>query len=148
MYKRQIYTCVYSAPSGGGGSSTATYAVSTPSGVKHGSVSVSHKNASKGTAVTITVKPDSGYELDDLTVTDQSGDAVKLTKKSDTQYTFTMPASKVEITVSFVEEPALTTLPFQMCIRDSRREQRQILQHDPQSRHAGWRGRDRRRADH
>ena len=107
-----IYTCVYSAPSGGGGSSTATYAVSTPSGVKHGSVSVSHKNASKGTAVTITVKPDSGYELDDLTVTDQSGDAVKLTKKSDTQYTFTMPASKVEITVSFVEEPALTTLPF------------------------------------
>lgn len=107
-----VYTCVYSAPSGGGGSSTTTYAVSTPSGVKHGSVSVSHKNASKGTAVTITVKPDSGYELDDLTVTDQSGDAVKLTKKSDTQYTFTMPASKVEITVSFVEEPALTTLPF------------------------------------
>lgn len=104
-----VYT---GSSSGGGGSSSSTYSITVSSGVKHGSVSVSPKSATKGSTVTITVKPDSGYELDDLTVTDQSGDAVKLTKKSDTQYTFTMSASKVEITVSFVEEPALTTLPF------------------------------------
>lgn len=89
-------------PSSGGSSSTPTYAVSTDS-AKNGSVTVSPKNASKGTTVTITVKPDAGYELDDLTVTDKNGDTVKLTKKSDTKYTFTMPASKVEIEAAFVQ---------------------------------------------
>lgn len=104
-----VYTCVYSAPSGGGGGGggSSSYSITVPSGVKHGSVSVSPKSASKGSTVTITVKPDSGYQLDELTVTDQSGDAVKLTKKSDTQYTFTMPASKVEIQASFVKEASV-----------------------------------------
>lgn len=90
-------------PSNSGNSSTPTYTVSTPSKVENGTVNVSPKSASKGTTVTITVKPDSGYELDDLTVTDKNGDTVKLTRKSDTQYTFTMPASKVDIEVTFAE---------------------------------------------
>lgn len=95
---------------GGGGGGTTTYAVAVDS-AKNGSVSVSPKNASKGTTVTITVKPDSGYELDDLAVTDKNGDAVKLTRKSDTQYTFTMPASKVTVEASFTkieEQPAVS----------------------------------------
>ena len=70
---------------------------------KHGSVTVSPKSAKKGTTVTITVKPDSGYELDDLMVTDKNGDTVKLTKKSDTKYTFTMPSGKVEVEATFVK---------------------------------------------
>ena len=70
---------------------------------KHGSVTVSPKSASKGTTVTITVKPDKGCELDDLTVTDKDGDTVKLTKKSDTKYTFTMPSGKVEVEATFVK---------------------------------------------
>ena len=49
------------------------------------------------------VKPDSGYELDALAVTDKNGGTVELTKKSDTQYTFTMPGSKVSVTASFIE---------------------------------------------
>ena len=96
--------------SGGGGGGTTTYAVTVDS-ARNGSVSVSPKTASKGTTVTITVKPDSGYELDDLTVTDKNGDAVKLTRKSDTQYTFTMPASKVTVEASFTvieEQPAVS----------------------------------------
>ena len=94
--------------SGNGSSSSTTYAVSVEDG-KNGSVSVSPKRAEKGDTVTITVKPDTGYELDALTVTDKNGDELKLTKKNDTQYTFTMPGSKVEIEASFVkseEEPA------------------------------------------
>lgn len=87
---------------GGSSSSSTTYAVSVDSG-KHGAVTVSPKNASKGTTVTITVKPDAGYELDDLTVTDKNGDSVKLTKKNDTKYTFIMPASKVTVDASFVK---------------------------------------------
>ncbi len=95
-------TLTISNRSGGGGGGTTTYAVTVDS-TKNGSVSVSPKNASKGTTVTITVKPDSGYELDDLTVTDKNGSAVKLTKKSDTQYTFTMPTSKVTVEASFAK---------------------------------------------
>ena len=62
-----------------GGSGTTTYAVAVDS-AKNGSVSVSPKNASKGATVTITVKPNSGYELDDLTVTDKNGKTVKVTE--------------------------------------------------------------------
>ena len=88
--------------SAGGGTVTPTYTVTTPK-VDNGSVTVSPKNASKGTTVTITVKPDDGYELDELIVTDKNGDALKLTDKGNGKFTFTMPGSKVEIEASFVE---------------------------------------------
>lgn len=88
--------------SGGGGSSTPTYTVTTPK-VDNGSVTVSPKRAEKGDTVTITVKPDDGYELDELIVTDSKGNELKLTDKGNGKYTFTMPGSKVEIEASFVE---------------------------------------------
>ena len=87
---------------GGGGSGSSSYSVSVDS-TKNGSVSVSPKDANKGTTITITIAPNDGYELDDLTVTDKSVDTVKLTKKSNTKYIFTMPASKVTVEASFVE---------------------------------------------
>ncbi|MDO4269558.1 MAG: S-layer homology domain-containing protein, partial [Eubacteriales bacterium] len=96
------------ALTGGGG--TSTYAVSVDS-AKNGSVTVSPKNASRGSTVTITVKPDSGYELDALTVTDSKGSELKLTDKGNGKYTFTMPASKVTVEVTFVEEEAPITVP-------------------------------------
>lgn len=58
-------------------------------------MTVSPRSAEKGNSVTITVKPDSGYQLDDLTVTDKNGKELKLTDKGNGKYTFTMPASKV-----------------------------------------------------
>ena len=64
---------------------------------KHGTVTVSPKRADKGDTVTITVKPDNGYELDELTVTDRDGDTVKLQSKGGNKYTFTMPGSKVTV---------------------------------------------------
>ena len=93
---------VFSNRFSGGSSGSSSYSVSVSSG-KHGEVTASPKTASKGTTVTLTVKPDKGYELDKLTVTDKNGDTVKLTKKSDTQYTFTMPASKITVKAEFVE---------------------------------------------
>lgn len=86
--------------SGGGSGGSATYTVSVDSG-RHGDVTVSHKSASKGTTVTITVKPDEGYELDELTVTDKDGDSIKLKDKGDGRFTFTMPASKVTVEAVF-----------------------------------------------
>lgn len=101
-------------PSSGGGFSSGSffpsYPVTTPGKTENGTVTVSTKNATSGSTVTITVKPDSGYQLDDLTVTDKNGDELKLTDKGNGKYTFTMPASKVEVNATFVKE--VETSPF------------------------------------
>lgn len=90
-------------------SSRPSYPITTPDKTENGSVTVTPKSAKRGSVVTITVTPDAGYVLDKLTVTDKDGKELSLTKKSDTEYTFVMPAGKVEITPSFVkqaEEPS------------------------------------------
>ena len=96
--------------SSGGGSSSPSYSVTTPGKTENGTVTVSPRSAEKGDTVTITVKPDSGYQLDDLTVTDKNGKELKLTDKGNGKYTFTMPASKVEINATFAKE--IETSPF------------------------------------
>ena len=90
--------------SSGGGSSSPSYSVTTPGKTENGTVTVSPRSAEKGDTVTITAKPDSGYQLDDLTVTDKNGNELKLTDKGSGKYTFTMPASKVEVNATFVKE--------------------------------------------
>ena len=97
------YTFTYSRPYSGSSSYDPTYSV-TVDKTENGSVTVSPKSASKGSTVTITVKPDSGYVLETLTVTDKNGDELKLTDKGNGKYTFTMPGSKVEVTATFMED--------------------------------------------
>ena len=80
-----------------------TYAVSAPT-TENGKIAVSPKNASAGSTVTITVKPDSGYVLETISVTDKNGNDLKLTDKGGGKYTFTMPTSKVAIKVTFMED--------------------------------------------
>lgn len=95
--------------SSSGSSSRPSYPITTPDKTENGSVNISSTSAKRGSVVTITVTPDAGYVLDKLTVTDKDGKELSLTKKSDTEYTFVMPAGKVEITPSFVkqaEEPS------------------------------------------
>ena len=79
------------------------YSISVPasSSIKGGSITVSPRSADKGDTVTITVKPDDGYELDKLTVTDSKGGELKLSTRDGSKYTFTMPASLVNVKVSF-----------------------------------------------
>ena len=86
-----------------GSSSDPTYSV-TVDKTENGSVTVSPKSASKGSTVTITVKPDSGYVLETLTVTDKNGNELTLKDKGDGKYTFTMPAGKVEVKATFMED--------------------------------------------
>ena len=97
------YTFTYSRPSSGSSSYDPTYSV-TVDKTENGSVTVSPKSASKGSTVTITVKPDSGYVLETLTVTDKNGNELTLKDKGDGKYTFTMPAGKVEVKATFMED--------------------------------------------
>ena len=101
-------------PSSGGGPSSGvffpSYPVTIPGKTENGTVTVSTKNATSGSTVTITVKPDDGFKLDELTVIDKNGNELKLTDKGNGKYTFTMPASKVEINASFVKKVEIS--PF------------------------------------
>lgn len=96
------YTKPSSSSSGGSSSGKTTYKVTT-SAVNNGGVNASPSNAEKGATITITLSPDKGYKLDKLTVTDGSGKSVSTVKKSDTVYTFTMPASAVTVGVSYAK---------------------------------------------
>ena len=96
------YTKPSSSSSGGSSSGKTTYKVTT-SAVNNGGVNASPSSAEKGATITITLSPDKGYKLDKLTVTDGSGKTVSTVKKSDTVYTFTMPASAVKVGVSYVK---------------------------------------------
>ena len=100
-----------------GSSSRPSYSVSTPGKTENGSVSADVKNAKKGSTVTITVKPEDGFKLADLTVTDKDGNELALTDKGDGKYTFTMPAGKVEISAAFAEE--IETSPFEDVAADA-----------------------------
>ena len=88
---------------GGGGSSHSSRYAITVDKTENGTITISPKSASKGDTVTVTVKPDKGYELDTLKVLDKDGGKVKLTEKNG-KYTFTMPGSKVTVKGKFVEE--------------------------------------------
>ena len=89
----------------GGGGGVTTYSITVKS-AKNGDVTASHKSASKGTTVTLTVDPDKGYVLDTLTVLDDKDKEIKLTEKNG-KYVFTMPSGKVTVAGRFkVEQPA------------------------------------------
>ena len=92
--------------SGGGGGPvrTPTGAV-TAAKSEHGEVSITPKNAAKGSTVMIKAVPKEGYALKTIAVTDQSGKQVAVTEK-DGRFTFVMPACNVTLTPIFERQPA------------------------------------------
>ena len=84
-----------------------SYQITIPA-TANGTVTVSPASAKEDQVVTITVTPNSGYELASLAVTDRNGNRVTVTANPDGTYRFVMPASQV--TVSAVFAPA--QLPF------------------------------------
>ena len=90
--------------SSGGGGGSGTYTITAPAKTDNGAVSTNVKSAKQGDTVTVTVTPDKGYTLETLTVLDRNGKEIKLTDKGDGKYTFTMPASKVEVKVTFTDD--------------------------------------------
>ena len=92
-----------SGGNGGGSSSSSGLSIYpvTVEKASRGKVSSNRTRASKGSTVTLTVTPDSGYVLEALTVTDSRGNDVKLTEKGGGKYTFTMPDRAVTIRAEF-----------------------------------------------
>ena len=86
--------------SGGGGGGVTKYAVAV-SPADNGKVTPDKTSAAKGSVVTITAMANDGYALDTIKATDKAGKEIKLTDKGDGKYTFTMPASKVEVKAAF-----------------------------------------------
>lgn len=68
---------------------------------ENGSFAVSPDRPFSGQTVTITPKPDEGYTVDKVTVTDASGKAVEVSPNGDGTYSFTQPSGAVTITVTF-----------------------------------------------
>lgn len=89
----------FGGPSSSGGSSSSN-TISIPS-VAGGKISVNPKTAVKGTTVTITVTPDSGYELDGITIKDSRGNTLELVDKGSGKYTFTMPDRAITVSATF-----------------------------------------------
>ena len=103
---------------GGGSSRNNSYAVSTPK-ADNGSVTVNNgSNARKGDTVTITVKPDAGYEIDKVTVTDSKGNSITVTDKGDGKFSFTMPDSKVDVKATFVKSEVKPDQPSKTAFVD------------------------------
>lgn len=102
-----------SSSSGGSGSGSSdkpaaksSYDVSVPSGVTGGTVSVQPQNAKQGDTVTITVRPENGYELKSLSITTAAGRKIDAADAGDGRYTFTMPGAKVTVRASFAQVQA------------------------------------------
>ena len=93
---------------GGGAPISPSYSINAPT-TANGSVTVPG-TASKGSTVTITVKPDAGYALGELSVTGQNGNRLTLTDRGNGQYSFTMPEGEVRIAAVFgkIEEKPVT----------------------------------------
>ena len=103
-----------------GGSHTTYYPVNTPAKSEGGSVVVSPKSPSKGATVTVTVTPESGYQVSSVQAVDKDGKKLTLTDKGDGKYSFVMPGSKVEVSASFaqVQKPEETS-PYRDVSKDS-----------------------------
>ena len=73
-------------------------------GSADGTVSVDQQKPAAGETVTITVKPNSGKKVDQVTVTDASGNPVDVTDLGDNKYSFIQPQSNVTVSVTFLDD--------------------------------------------
>ena len=105
-------TAAFHTPSsGGGGGGVSSYAI-TVEATENGAVTADKKSAAEDAEITLTVKPNEGYVLESLAVTDKDGKEIALTDKGEGVYTFAMPASKVTVKATFAEAPVSSELPF------------------------------------
>ena len=101
-----VWEDIPASTGGGGGGGRTSYAVSTGK-TGNGTLSLSDTTARRGDTVTVTVKPDKGYTLETLTVTDSRGSALTLTDKGGDKFAFTMPSGSVTVNATFMEDNSI-----------------------------------------
>ncbi len=90
----------------------SSYAIDVPQ-AENGTIKVSASSAFNDNLVTITVTPNSGYLLEQLTVTDAKNNTIDLTDKGNGTYVFIMPSSKVTVKANFEKEKEIVEVsPF------------------------------------
>ena len=108
-------TAYFKKKSSGGSSHDTEYYNITTKTDKHGTVEARSK-AREGTEVSVTVDPDKGYKLDEITVTDKRGRDITIKETNrENRYKFTMPARDVTVEATFKqikqEQPSKPTTP-------------------------------------
>ena len=98
--------------SGGGGYVPPTYRPDVIQPSQGGSVSVSPSSPQRGDTVTVKPRPDEGYEVDSIAVTDRDGKGVEVTARPDGTYTFRQPSGRVKIEVAFKPMETPWSNPF------------------------------------
>ena len=68
----------------------------------HGSISANPLTATEDATITLTATPDTGYELNCWTVTDENGNTIEVVENQ-----FDMPASNVTVNATFIAQPIL-----------------------------------------
>ena len=101
-----VWEDIPASTGGGGGGGRTSYSVSTGK-TGNGTLSLSDTTARRGDTVTVTVKPDKGYTLETLTVTDSRGSALTLTDKGSGKFAFTMPSGSVTVNATFMEDNSI-----------------------------------------
>ena len=76
-----------------------------------GKLTSSVSRATKGTTVTITVKPDEGYRLEELEVLDKDGESLPLKELANGRFSFEMPNSRVTVQATFAQESTYAGYP-------------------------------------
>ena len=110
-------TAAYQYTTSSGGGVVTRYDVNLAD-TDNGTITATHKRASKNSTVTITATPAEGYVVDAVTVTEKDGDKVAVTKKDDNKYTFKMPASDVTVKATFKVAPTEPEQPSDMPFTD------------------------------
>ncbi len=74
-----------------------------PDNFENGTVEANFSNPSAGVLVTLTITPDKGYEVGEVTITDENGKKIEVIDNGDGTYSYRQPASEIEIDVEFNE---------------------------------------------
>lgn len=106
------YTAVNSGGSGGSGGVSSYPITIDKSKVVHGTLAADKTESVAGGKITITAKPDGGYGLHHLIITDVNGKAILYTDNGDGTYTFVMPNGKVNVSAEFSQEISKDKFPF------------------------------------
>ena len=97
---------------GGGGGSTATYAIRVQS-TGSGTVTAQPETGAPGDSIHIYGKPENGWHLVSVIVTDSKGVQLEVREQESGVYTFRMPDTEVRVEAVFEADVPGTELPFE-----------------------------------